>query len=148
MKLTLRPAGLRERKSDERDAFTLANATRDSVNSSGHYVASKTTPDATPLEVWRDTVNADSTLILNVAVAASSAIDYAAYNRRVIVTRTGATAAVIQATDTFFADFETDATWDIGFSVSGGDIILTVTGAAGKTISWRADVFAVWSPFE
>lgn len=145
MKLTTdKVAKLIERKSDERDTFRLVNALRSNAIARGTYAASLTTTSATPAEIWRDTVNANSTLVLRVTACGQSGTDFAAYDRRVVVTRTGSAAAVIQATDTIGTDFETVPAWDVTFAVSTGDIVMSVTGAA----DWRADVTAVWSPFE
>lgn len=144
MRLTVRPSRLIELKSDERDTFALANSQRTAANARGSYAASVTTTDATLTELWRDTVNADSALSLSVLVNAAASPDFAAYWRRYVVSRTGSADAVIQQTDTIGTDFETDPTWDIALSVDGGDVVLSVTGAA----TWRADVAAVWSPFE
>lgn len=144
MKLTVNKAKLIERRSDERNNFELANALRKAAVARGTYAEDLTTTTAAVTEIWRDTVNADSAMVLRVTVCASQPPNYAAYDRRVVVTRTGSAAAVIQATDTIGTDFETVGAWDITFSVSTGDIVLSVTGAA----TWRADITAVWSPFK
>ncbi len=148
MRLSTKGARLIERKSDERDTFLAVNSVRDVANQRGRYARDTTTTDATATEIWRDTVNADSALTLRVSVVASGGGNFAAYDRRVVVTRTGSAAAVIQATDAIGTDVETDPTWGIAFSVSTGDIVLSVTGAVGATIDWRVDVGAVWIPFE
>lgn len=148
MKLSTKGARLIEKKSDERDTFLVANSTRDVANQRGRYARDATTTNATPAEIWRDTVNADSCLVLSVTVAASGGGDFAAYDRRVVVSRTGSAAAVIEATDVIGTDVETDPSWGISFAVSAGDIVLSVTGGLAVTVDWRADVGAVWSPFE
>ncbi len=149
MRLSTNRSRLIERKSDERDTFRLANALRDTTHARGTYAASLTTTTATPGEIWRDTVNADSSMVLLVTVAAQAlAADFAGYGRRYVVSRTGTANAVIQQTDTIGTDFETNAAWDIGLSVSGGDVVLSVTGAAATEVAWRADITAVWSPYE
>ncbi len=149
MRLSTKGARLIERKSDERDQFLVVNSLRDTANARGTYAASLTTTDATPSEIWRGTVNADSSMVLRVTVAAQAlAADFAGYDRRYVISRTGSANAVIQQTDTIGTDFETAAAWDIGLSVSTGDVVLSVTGAAATTVTWRADITAVWSPFE
>lgn len=144
MRLSTKGPRLIERKSDERDTFMLANSLRDTAHARGTYAASVTTTDATVTEIWRDTVNADSVLVLRVTACAAASPDFAAYDRRVVVSRAGSADAVIEQTDTIGTDVEDVPAWDVTFSVDGGDIVLSVTGAA----TWRADVTAVWSPFE
>ncbi len=148
MRLSTNRSRLIENKSDERDTFRLANALRDTAHARGTYAASLTTTTATPGVIWRDTVNADSVLVLRVTVCGVSVPNIAAYDRRVVISRAGSADAVIELTDTIGTDFEDVAAWGIAFSVSGGDIVLSVTGAAATEIAWRADITAVWSPFE
>lgn len=38
------------------------------------------------------------------------------------------------------AEYEDDAAWDVTVGVSGGDVEISVTGAASKTIRWEAEV--------
>lgn len=144
MNLTVDRAKLIESRSDERDGIRLANSMRAVLVARGSYAANLTTTSATPAVIWQDTVNADSSLVLMVHVAATDGTNFAAYSRRVVVTRDGSANAVIRVTDTIGTDVEDVAAWDVTFAISTGDIALSVTGVA----TWRADITAVWSPFQ
>lgn len=152
MKLTVSQPRLVEKRSDERDNVYLARAVRDGVlNQLGSYFTATETADATPVVIWSDTVNAGSSIDVMVRVNAycAGSNEGASYWRRALY-RANSTgiAAQVGGTQTPAADFEDDASWDVSLSVSGSTLSLSVTGAADKTIKWRAYVDALWTPLE
>ena len=60
----------------------------------------------------------------------------ASYKMNVTAYRTGAGVAVIQGTITSLHSQESDATWDATFTVSGNNLLVSVTGVAATTIQW------------
>jgi hypothetical protein len=152
VKLTLtKVARLVEKRSDERDNVALTNGLREALNGHGLYFRSLTTTGATPGVIWQDTVNADSVLYLDAIIvgATASAAKQAKYHREVAAFRVAAGAAtLIGAADVIGTDQETDATWDVAFGVTSGDVTLTVTSGAGDTAFWRSRVTALWVPYQ
>jgi len=110
---------------------------------SRHVTAQVTTDTAALTKALGITLAEGETIIAKMTVAATrvGTADHAVYTRRVMVYRDTAGSATlgpggIQSVHTD----ETDATWDSDFSVTGNDLDINVTGAAGQTINWAIDV--------
>ncbi len=153
MKLSVSGSGrsrLIEKRSDERDNVKLTNALRDLANGQGTYMASLTTTDATLSAIWTDTVNADSVLNLEIVFVGSTAAaaKRASYVRRQVAYRVGdSNVVLLGGADVIGTDQETDATWGVSITASGGSIVANVQGGAADTVNWRARVNAVWTPY-
>lgn len=131
----------------------LSNAIRDVVvNREGRFYRAVTTTDATVTTAWKMSVLADTTLTLELSIAAYSAgaTQGAAYWKRAAVKRVGtALPVLIGAVQTVAADIEDDATWDATFALDGaGSITATVTGAVGKSIAWNVGIHALEAPWQ
>lgn len=114
------------------------------------------TTSATPLELAPDgsgtarlTTQSSTTLSIQLTVVGrridGGASEYAKYRLSGLVTReatVGTTAFLFQDKT---VDYESDATWDVTMSASAssGVIIVSVTGAAAKTINWIAECVLV-----
>lgn len=83
----------------------------------------------------------DSTVLFNMEVVAfrTNGSDQAAYRKTVLVHRRSAGSAQIQGTvQDVVPDIESDAAWNMALTVAGNNLVVTVTGAVGKTINWKA----------
>lgn len=97
-----------------------------------------TTTDATPTTLISLALDDNTVYLVEGYVVArrTDAADRAGYYRNVVAYREAAGAATLQGTvDTSFTR-ESDATWDSTIIVSGNNLILQVTGRAGRTIDW------------
>ena len=108
--------------------------------------------NGTPVESSVTTTNATVTTIETVSVATSTTvvcIEVIIGAVRTDVTSEGAyykisgaflnnAGTVTQIDTTVKVEFESDATWDADFSISGTNVLVRVTGAAAKTINWDA----------
>jgi hypothetical protein len=95
------------------------------------------TTDATPTTV-ATYAPADGTALLvhaQVLGRKSDGSQVAGYELLGVFRRSGASTSQVGSTTVSLAA-EDDPAWDAGFSVSGTDILLQVTGAAGVTIDW------------
>ena len=102
--------------------------------------ATKQTTDATATQIIAFTPDDDTTVLVEVMVAAKNAtaaesagyIVAAVFERHDgVVTQVGSTVNVITA-------IEDDAAWAVAFQIISPVVYLTVQGAAGKTIDWGA----------
>lgn len=148
-------ARLVEKRSDEQDTFGLVNQIRDVIiNAKVEAYRVVSTTDATLTEAWADEMPANSVgdFWLTAIGVTSTGVDAGAYIRRVTVRRpgTGAVAYVGAGADVIGADKETVAGWDAGFALDAarpGYLIATVTGAAATSISWRARITGLVTPW-
>ena len=155
MKLTVPQARLVENRSDEQDKTKVINQVRDVVlNQKGLYYRDITTTDATVTAIWSDTLSANQIVYLELRVSGTDATgtQVAAYERRCAFQRTGTgTVTLVGAgADVIGTDKETVAGWDAGFALDPSfpnTVYAHVIGAAATTITWHAEIGAVWSPF-
>lgn len=155
MQLPVQRARLIEKRSDERDRTLLANAQRDLANQQVNaWPKVITTTDATVTTVWSDTLPPNSVADLWVAVVGLTAdgMGAAAYRRRGVFQRAGAAAVIALGgtADIIGTDRETDPTWDVAFALDAAapdTIFLTVKGAVGATVTWRANITGIVQPW-
>lgn len=97
------------------------------------------TTDATPAVIWSLTL-ADNTAywVDALVVARGTAASQNGYQRRCVVSRRGAGAALGGAGSVSIWTDEDDLDWDVEFVVSGNDLRLQVTGEAATTIDWSS----------
>jgi hypothetical protein len=98
------------------------------------------TTDATSTKIVGITLADPETLVVDVFITArrtDAGADHAAYQRKVVVYRNGGGAVLMVPVDSPLTR-EVDTTWGVSLSVSGNDLEIYVTGAAGKTVEWRA----------
>lgn len=155
MDLPIQRARLIEKRSDERDKTLLSNAQRDLANQQVNaWPGVITTTDATVTTIWSDTLPPNAVADLWVAVVGLTAdgTGAAAYRRRGVFQRvgSGALAALGGTADIIGTDRETDPTWDVAFALDAAapdTIFLTVTGAVGATVTWRANITGIVQPW-
>lgn len=75
-------------------------------------------------------------LVARVIGVESDGSNRASYQIAATVYRTGAGSATIQGTVTALHAAESDASWDVTFTVSGNNVSVSVTGVAATTIEW------------
>ena len=155
MRLPVQRARLIEKRSDERDRTLLANAQRDLANQQVNaWPKVITTTDATVTSIWSDTLPPNAVVDLWVVAVGLTAdgTGAAAYRRRGVFQRVGSAAVVTVggAADIIGTDRETDPTWDVAFALDAGapdTIFLTVKGAVGATVTWRANITGIVQPW-
>jgi hypothetical protein len=155
VKITIPQPRLIEKRSDETDQVRLVNQVRDTVlNKKGIYFGDVTTTDATATSIWSDSLSANQSVTLDLTVSGTDATgaNVASYKRRCAFQRTGtgAVAYVGGGSDVIGVDKESVGAWDAGFaldSVATDSVYAYVQGAASTTITWHAEVTAIWSPF-
>ena len=155
MKLTVPQPRLIEKRSDETDTVRVTNQIRDSVlNKKGVYFGDVTTTDATATAIWSDSLSANQSVTLTLTVSGSDAtgLNVASYQRKCAFQRTGTGAVTLvgAGADVIGVDKESVPAWDAGFatdSVDNTKVAAYVLGAASTTITWHAEVTAIWSPF-
>lgn len=156
MKLTIggQASKLIEKRSDERDIVRVVNKLRDEMNTLSRQAPPPiTTADATPTVAWQDTMPANATadIVVEVVAQTSGGVDSASYWRRACFRRPGTAAAIlVGVVDILGTDHETVAGWDCTLQVgpTSGDVSLLVTGAGATTVTWRAYVKALVTPWE
>lgn len=100
------------------------------------------TGDATPTPVLTIPTASDSALNVRVQVVGRTAAGVSAsYVRTAHVEVSGGTPTVSTVTTDF--TFEDDPTWDATITVSGGGLVVEVTGAAATSITWSASAEVV-----
>jgi hypothetical protein len=144
-------ARLVEKRSDDTDNVKLTNALRKVANGEGRYFRQITTTDNTVTEIWRDTVNADSAVNLEISVVSyglpTPTFDVSSLMRRQAAYRVGTTPTVLATTwDTIGTDVSGGPT--ISIAAVGGDVVLSVQGRNGQTINWNARIVATWAPYQ
>jgi hypothetical protein len=137
-------ARLVEKRSDDTDNVKLTNALRKVANGEGRYFRQVT-------EIWRDTVNADSLVNLEISVVSyglpTPTFDISSLMRRQVAYRVGTTPTVLAAVwDTIGTDASGGPT--ISIAAVGGDVVLSVQGRNGQTINWNARIVATWAPYQ
>lgn len=156
MKLPVPNSRLVEKRSDEQDTFGLVNQIRDTiVNAKVEAYRTAATTDATVTEIWSDEMPANSVgdFWLWVVGATATSSEAGGYIRRVTVKRAGTAAVVVvgAGADVIGTDHEDTAGWDVAFALDAarpGFLIATVTGAAATSISWRARITGLVSPWQ
>ena len=112
-----------------------------------------TTTDATVTTMATIAIPASTTVMIELHVAARRtggsagvAEDGAGYVQQATYKNVAGTATLIGAVN---ADYtaESQAAWDVTFVVSGGNVLIRVTGAVNNNISWycSADVYQISS---
>lgn len=104
----------------------------------GGVLATGTTTNATPLDVYTQAVAPDSVAVLEVTVAANSSAagQRAAYVMIATVYRVGVGVATLLGAVTVVHQRESDPAWDADVIVSGTNAVVRVTGAALTNINW------------
>lgn len=64
--------------------------------------------------------------------------DRAAYCREFTIFRPASGGATVSGLATVGTDVESDAAWDVSVTASTNDLLIQVTGAAAKNVTWRA----------
>lgn len=100
------------------------------------------TTDATETTLWSKTLDDNKAYLLEVRIAARQTdnTNRAAYIRRALIYRAGG-GATIQGSVSDELTIESDSNWNATIDVSGNDVRVRVTGAAGTTIDWQCDVW-------
>jgi hypothetical protein len=155
LKVTIPQARLIEKRSDETDQVRLVNQVRDTVlNKKGIYFGDVTTTDATATSIWSDSLSANQGVTLDLTVTGSDAtgLNIASYKRRCAFQRigTGAVVLVGAGADVIGVDKESIPAWDAGFaldSVATDSVYAYVQGSVPRTVTWHAEITAIWSPF-
>jgi hypothetical protein len=105
-----------------------------------------TTTDATQTTLYTFTLPASTTYLIEATVVArrtggssGSAEDGAGYVVRGVYKNVGGTATLIGAVSQIFVA-ESQGGWDATLTVSGGSVLLRVTGAANNSIAWLAEI--------
>lgn len=100
-----------------------------------------TTTSVATKSIWKLEIPDESAFWIEAFVLGKKAdsSDRAGYLRRILVYRDGA-GATIQGTESSVETIESNASWNVGFSVSGNDVQLDVLGVAGTDIDWRASL--------
>lgn len=97
------------------------------------------TTTATPTEIYRATLTQNTGYLANLTLLGVDTGNGAvkSLNAHVLAKRLGAGAVLVQPPVVVSSLQDTAATtWAVGASVSGNDVVVTVTGAAGRTIEW------------
>ncbi len=101
------------------------------------------TTDDTPTEVQTFTLEDGVAydLLITVVGNQDGGGNRAAYRRRAVVYRDGTGSATLQGSvDTIGTDQESNAAWDLAVTVSGNDLLVTVTGVAATDINWTCSL--------
>jgi hypothetical protein len=116
------------------------------ANSTGivHESAAVQTTDATVTTLYSKTLADDTVYVFDVLVTCrdTAGTERAAYSRRVRAHRESAGVAVLGTIEASYTD-ETDAGMNCTYTVSTNDIRVSVTGKAGTTINWAAQVTSI-----
>lgn len=152
MRLPVATAKLIERRSDEQDAFALANEVRGLINQRAEYWLEMQTTNATPAVIWTDELPANSVVKLTAHVVAvnADATEAAGYERVATFRRPGTGAAVQVGTTSAAVTDENIAGWNVTCqaSATAGFIEVSVTGEPAETIFWRANVIVLVLPWQ
>jgi len=97
------------------------------------------TTTAAPTTVVAVTLADDTVYVAEVIVTARdvAGVDRATYRRAVRVHRQAAGVATLGTVQFVYED-ETNAAWQVTFTVSGSDLRVTVIGDVGETVNWAA----------
>lgn len=113
-----------------------------------------TTTDATVTDAWvlseqqnGDVLSDDRAIWLAVKCVAmqSDGTNRAFYHKEGLFYRDGG-GATQQGATVAVAEIESNAAWNLAFAVSGNDVKVQVTGAAGVNITWRLEVTGTVGP--
>jgi hypothetical protein len=118
-------------------ATSVVLATNDTTE-----VGSVTTSNATQTTAFTEALVNNTVYECEADVAArrTDAADRAGYKIMVTAYREAAGACTIQGTVDSAHTAESDSSWDATFTCSGNDLLVSVTGAGGKTVNWTATV--------
>jgi hypothetical protein len=151
VKLPVATAKLIEKRSDEQDLFGVVNEVRRLINGRGEWLVDLTTTDNTATTIWFESMPVDTAAQLQVSVVAveDDASEAASYRFITTLRRQGTAAVSSVGFTSVLATHEDTAAWSCvpAAGPSTGDISVTVTGEAGKTIHWRGHVVAIVSPW-
>lgn len=103
-----------------------------------HSTGAVQTTDATQTTAFTFTLS-DTTLYWFEATIEgrdTSGTDRALYTKKALVYREGGGATIQGSVVAIHADIETNAAWDATFTVSGNNLLVSVTGAAATTVNW------------
>ena len=106
-----------------------------------------TTTDATPTAMWTFDMTADTSYLFHAKVigrrtggASGAAGDSAVYLVFGGIVDITGTATAIGAGTTTAITLEDQAGWDCAFGVSGGNVLLNITGAVNNNVTWHAEI--------
>lgn len=148
MKASINKPRLIERRSDERNVFELINQMRDGLlNRTGTYNFIAHTDDAVPKTIWQMNLVPQTTITVEVTVAAWASAGIGAGYRRFGAFRLGTAAPSVQIGAIDVIDKEDDPLWDVTLATDFLiGVALQVTGVALAHIDWFAHIAVVEAP--